>query len=229
MSAYLAYYMTGLIMIPVFIFSLICQAMVKSRYRKYSSIRNSLGMTGAQAADRLLRSRGITDVKIRRISGQLTDHYNPKTNEICLSAAVYDSPSIAAVGIACHEAGHACQYASNYFPIKLRNLVIPMTRFGSYLGIPLVLIGLFLTFEPLIYFGIILYSAVAVFQLVTLPVEFNASSRALKIIDEQGFLHGEEYRGAKKVLAAAAMTYVAALVSALATLLRLLILVNRRR
>lgn len=216
-------------MIPVFIFALVCQLMVKSRYKKYSAIRNSAGMTGAQAADRLLRSQGITNVKIRRISGTLTDHYNPKTNEICLSEGVYDSPSIAAVGVACHEAGHACQYANNYFPIKIRNSVIPITKFGSSLGIPLVLLGILFTFEPLIYVGIILYSAVAFFQLATLPVEFNASSRALRAIDEQGFLHGEEYRGAKKVLAAAAMTYVAALVSALATLLRLLLLVNRRR
>ncbi len=229
MYSYMAYYMTGFIMIPVFIFSLICQMKVKSTYRKYSAVRNINGLTGAMAATRLLQSQGITDVKIRRISGELTDNYNPKTKVISLSEGVYDSPSIAAVGVACHEAGHACQYAQNYFPIKLRNLVIPMTRFGSYLGIPLVLLGLVFTFEPLIYVGIVLYAIVVVFQLVTLPVEFNASSRALTIIKQSGFLQEHEYKGARKVLTSAAMTYVAALVSALTTLFRLLLMVNRRR
>lgn len=229
MGTYIAYYMTGFIMIPVLIFALICQIRVKRSFNKYSTIRNSRGMTGADAAYRLLQLNGINDVKIKRIAGNLTDHYNPKTKEICLSENVFNSSSIAAVGIACHEAGHACQHAQEYFPLKLRNFVIPLTRFGSALGVPLALMGVFFAFEPLILIGIILYAAVALFQLITLPVEFNASSRALKTIQEHAFLLPEEYNGAKKVLTAAALTYVAALVSALATLLRLLLISGRRK
>lgn len=229
MGTYFAYYMTGFVMIPVLIFSVICQIMVNNRFKKYSRIPNSKGLSGAEAAYRLLQLNGVTDVRIKKISGNLTDHYNPSTKEICLSAAVYESRSIAAVGIACHEAGHACQHAESYFPLKIRNAVIPITRFGSALGIPLVLLGVFFTFEPLVYAGIILYSAVALFQFVTLPVEFNASSRALRTIDENNFLVGEENHGAKKVLAAAALTYVAALASSLATLFRLILISGRRR
>lgn len=229
MGTYFAYYMTGFIMIPVLIFSLYCQHKVNSNYNKYSRVINSRGMTGADAAYRLLQLNGITDVRIKRISGKLTDHYNPKTKEICLSEGVFNSRSIAAIGIACHEAGHACQHAESYFPLKVRNFIIPVTRFGSFLGVPLALIGMFLYSNTLIYVGIALYGAVALFQLITLPVEFNASARALRVISDNGFLVGEEYNGAKKVLTAAALTYVAALASALATLLRLLILVNRRR
>ena len=229
MGTYFAYYMTGFIMIPVLIFSLYCQHKVNSNYNKFSRVMNSRGMTGADAAYRLLQLNGITDVRIKRISGKLTDHYNPKTKEICLSEGVFNSRSIAAIGIACHEAGHACQHAESYFPLKVRNFIIPVTRFGSFLGVPLALIGMFLYSNTLIYIGIALYAAVALFQLITLPVEFNASARALRVISDNGFLVGEEYSGAKKVLTAAALTYVAALASALATLLRLLILVNRRR
>ncbi len=229
MGTYLAYYMTGFIMIPVFIFAIICQMKVKSNFNKYSKIRNTKGLTGAEAAYRLLQLNDITDVRIKCISGSLTDHYNPKTKEICLSEAVFNSASIAAVGIACHEAGHACQHAQGYFPLKIRNMVIPLTNIGSMAGIPLALLGFFFSFEPLVYIGIALYSAVALFQLITLPVEFNASARALRTIENNGFLIAEEYSGAKKVLTAAALTYVAALVSALATLLRLLLLANRRR
>ncbi|MCH5316347.1 MAG: zinc metallopeptidase [Eubacterium sp.] len=229
MGSYFAYYMTGYIMIPVLIFSLFCQHKVNSNYNKFSRVMNSRGMTGADAAYRLLQLNGISDVRIKRISGKLSDHYNPKTKEICLSEGVFNSRSIAAIGIACHEAGHACQHAQGYFPLKIRNFIIPVTRFGSFLGIPLALFGMFIYSETLIYIGIALYGAVALFQLITLPVEFNASARALRVISENGFLVGEEYNGAKKVLTAAALTYVAALASALATLLRLLILVNRRR
>lgn len=229
MGTYFAYYMTGFIMIPVIIFSFICQIKVNSNFKKYSKIRNSRGLTGAEAAYRLLQLNGVTDVRIKKIAGSLTDHYNPKTKEICLSESVFDSSSIAAVGVACHEAGHACQHAVGYFPLKIRNAVIPVTKFGSTLGIPLALLGLFFSFEPLIIAGIVLYSAVALFQLITLPVEFNASRRALAVIDANGFLIGEEYSGAKKVLTAAALTYVAALASSLATLLRLILLSGRRR
>lgn len=227
MDIYL-YYLSGIIMIPVLIFASICQIRVRSNYKKYVRIRNSRNITGAEAAYQLLQLNGINDVRIKRIAGNLTDHYNPKTKEICLSEGVFNSNSIAAVGIACHEAGHACQHAQGYLPLKIRNLVIPLTQFGSTLGVPLVLFGLIFSWEPLIYIGIVLYAAVAVFQLITLPVEFNASKRALRTISTNGFLVGQEYNGAKKVLVSAALTYVAALASALATLLRLIFLAGRR-
>lgn len=229
MSAYFAYYMTGFIMIPVFIFALICQAKVKSAFSKYSKIANRRGMSGAEAAYELLRLNGITDVRIKRIGGNLTDYYDPKNKEICLSEGVFNSRSVAAIGIACHEAGHACQHAQGYSALKIRNAIIPVTRFGSSVGIPLALFGIFINWEPLVFAGIVLYSAVALFQLITLPVEFNASKRALQIIESNSFLYEDEYKGAKKVLTAAALTYVAALASALATLLRLFLIANRRK
>lgn len=231
MGYYMMYYMSGIIIIPVFIFAMWCQIKVKHNFRKYSQVISRSGMTGADAAWRLLQLNGITDVKIKKISGSLTDYYDPKAKEICLSESVFDSRSIAAIGVACHEAGHACQHAEEYSPLRLRNAVIPMTRIGSFLGVPLCLIGLLLNTEPLAYAGIILYAFVALFQLITLPVEFNASKRALATIESNGFLTDSEYKGAKKVLAAAALTYVAALASALATILRLLLVVNggRRR
>lgn len=218
-------------MIPTFIFALFCQLKVKSSFNKYSSVTSRSGMTGADAAWRILQLNGITDVKIKRVSGRLTDYYDPKAKEICLSEDVFDSRSIAAIGVACHEAGHACQHDQEYFPLKIRNFVIPATRIGSSLGVPLCLIGLLINSTELAYVGIIMYSFVALFQLITLPVEFNASRRALQLIDSNGFLTDEEFKGAKKVLTAAALTYVAALASALASILRLLILVSggRRR
>lgn len=224
-----AYYLTGFIMVPVIIFSMICQEKVNSNFKKYGRIPNSRSITGAQAAAELLRLNGITDVGIRMIPGKLTDNYNPTTKMISLSEAVYNSNSIAAVGIACHEAGHACQHAQGYFPLKIRNFIIPVTKFGSNLGIPLAIFGLIFNYRPLLYVGIILYSAVALFQLLTLPVELNASKRALNTISQNGFLIGAEYNGAKKVLTAAALTYVAALASSLATLLRLILISERRR
>ena len=229
--SYLLYYYTGIIMLPVFIFALICQAKVKTNFNRYSQIMNRSGMTGADAAWRLLQLNGITDVKIKRISGTLTDYYDPNKKEICLSEDVFNSRSIAAIGVACHEAGHACQHNEGYFPLKIRSIVIPATQIGSALGVPLCLIGLFINSEPLAYAGLIMYGFVALFQLITLPVEFNASKRALQIIETNGFLTDSEYVGARKVLSAAALTYVAALASALATMLRLLIIVagGRRR
>lgn len=228
MGYYFAYYLTGYIMIPVFIFALICQIKVKKSFNKYSKVINQRGMTGADAAYRLLQLNGITDVKIKQVGGSLTDYYNPKTKEICLSQDVFNSRSVAAIGVACHEAGHACQHAQGYVPLKIRNAVIPATRIGSMLGVPLALFGMILYSDALIYAGIILYGMVAIFQLITLPVEFNASKRALQTIDANGFLTGDEYKGAKKVLTAAALTYVAALASAVATLFRLFLLINRR-
>ena len=227
MNAYMLYYATGVIMIPVLLFSFYCQIKVKRAFRRYSSVHAMCGMTGAQAAARLLQLNGITDVQIRQISGTLTDYYDPKNKEICLSGDVYNATSVAAIGVACHEAGHACQHAQGYAPLKIRNAAIPATRIGSSLGIPLVLLGMVFTWRPLIMVGIVLYALVALFQLLTLPVEFNASHRALQTIESNQFLTEQEYRGAKKVLTAAALTYVAALASALATLLRLLLLAGR--
>ena len=227
MNAYMLYYATGVIMIPVLLFSFYCQIKVKRAFRRYSSVHAMCGMTGAQAAARLLKLNGITDVQIRQIGGTLTDYYDPKNKEICLSGDVYNATSVAAIGVACHEAGHACQHAQGYAPLKIRNAAIPATRIGSSLGIPLVLLGMVFTWRPLIMVGIVLYALVALFQLLTLPVEFNASRRALQTIESNQFLTEQEYRGAKKVLTAAALTYVAALASALATLLRLLLLAGR--
>ncbi len=227
MGNYFAYYMTGFIMIPVFIFSIICQIKVKNAFNKYSAVVNRRGMTGADAAYRLLQLNGITDVRIKMIGGTLTDYYDPRAKEICLSKDVFNSKSVAAIGVACHEAGHACQHAQGYAALKIRNAIIPVTRIGSYLGIPLALIGMFIYSDPLIYAGLILYGAVALFQFITLPVEFNASKRALATIESNAFLDGYEYTGAKKVLTAAALTYVAALASALATLLRLFLILGR--
>lgn len=227
MNAYMLYYATGVIMIPVLLFSFYCQIKVKRAFRRYSSVHAMCGMTGAQAAARQLQLNGITDVQIRQIGGTLTDYYDPKNKEICLSGDVYNATSVAAIGVACHEAGHACQHAQGYAPLKIRNAAIPATRIGSSLGIPLVLLGMVFTWRPLIMVGIVLYALVALFQLLTLPVEFNASRRALQTIESNQFLTEQEYRGAKKVLTAAALTYVAALASALATLLRLLLLAGR--
>lgn len=240
MGPYIAYYLTGFLAIPVLIFALICQGMVKSRFKKYSRVASRTGMTGADAAYRLLQLNGITDVRIRKISGNLTDHYDPRTKEICLSEGVFDSRSVAAIGVACHEAGHACQHAQNYAPLRLRNAAIPATRIGSWLGIPMVIFGMALAGYArsageigyyVAFAGLILYSLVALFQLLTLPVEFNASKRALQTIRSNGFLVDEEYSGARKVLTAAALTYVASLASSLVTLLRLALVIagGRRR
>ncbi|MBQ3150723.1 MAG: zinc metallopeptidase [Clostridia bacterium] len=212
-----------LLVVPAFILSLVAQFKVKSTYNKMSAIRNSRNITGAQAAARVLYEHGITNVRIEPVGGKLSDHYDPRTNVIRLSEGVYNSTSVAAVGIACHEAGHAVQHAQSYVPIKLRNMVLPVCNLGSTLGIPLAIIGLFMGFDFLFWIGIILYSFVAVFQLVTLPVEFNASKRALTAIENTGMLAGDEYNSAKKVLTAAAMTYVAALAVSIANLLRIIL------
>ena len=214
-----------ILVVPAFIISLIAQAKVKSTYSKMAKVRNTSGYTGAQAAAAVLRHYGIMDVRIEETHGKLSDHFDPRTKVIRLSREVYYGNSIAAVGIACHEAGHAAQHAQGYVPIKVRNAIIPACNIGSYLGIPLAFVGYFLGFEPLVLAGLALYSLIAVFQLVTLPVEFNASARAVRVIDENGLLRSEEeISGAKKVLSAAAMTYVAALVVTLANLLRFAIL-----
>lgn len=220
---------TVLILLPALILSVWAQFRVQSTFNKYAKIYNRRGLTGADAARRILDANGLHHVRIEQVHGHLSDHFDPRANVIRLSDSVYGSPSAAAVGVAAHEAGHALQYAKGYAPIKLRAAIIPVTRFGSMLAMPLFFIGLLVAFYPLLVAGILLYSAVTVFQLVTLPVEFNASSRAMETLEHSGILSGEELSGARKVLSAAAMTYVAALVTSLLTLLRLLLLANRRR
>lgn len=232
MSGYFVSYWYYLIIVgPALVFALIAQARVKSNFNKYSQIRNSRGITGAQAAQAVLNYYGITNVEIECVNGKLSDHFDPRSNKIRLSHEVYSSASIAAVGVACHEAGHAAQYANSYLPIKIRNKILPVCNIGSTLGIPIALIGLFFS-EPvggfLTTFGLILYSLVSLFQLVTLPVEFNASRRAIKVIEETSLLYDDEVGGAVKVLKAAALTYVAALATSLANLLRFILLFSRR-
>lgn len=225
---YFDYYYLILV-VPMLILSLIAQGMVQSSFKKYSKLMGSRRITGAQAAEMLLRSQGVYDVRVERVGGNLTDHYDPKTNVIRLSDGVYSSSSVAAVGIACHEAGHALQYAKNYAPIKFRMALVPVCNIASRFAIPLIILGIILSFFELAYIGIGAFALSTVFQLVTLPVEFNASRRAMNIIKEQNILFDEEVKGARKVLTAAAMTYVAALAVSLANLLRFVFIVGNRR
>lgn len=222
---------TYILVIPALIFALIAQCMVKSTFNKYSQVHNRRGVTAAEAARKILDENGLYDVQIERISGSLTDHYDPRANVVRLSDSVYNSTSVAAVGVAAHETGHAIQHAVGYAPIKIRNAILPVAQIGSQAAMPLVLIGLLFSRSLgfLIDIGIIVYIAVVLFQLVTLPVEFNASGRALRILEGSYILENDENRLAKKVLTAAAMTYVAAMFSALTTLLRLILLSNSRR
>ena len=218
---------TIIILIPALIFSLIAQLMVKGTFSKYSGVRNSRGYTGADAARALLDRNGLSYIRIEHINGELTDHYDPGANVIRLSDSVYNNDSVAAVGVAAHEAGHAVQYAEGYGPIKVRSAIIPMTQFGSNLSTPLVILGIIFSSNVLITAGILLFCTVVLFQAITLPVEFNASGRALKVLREEHFLDDDEMKGAKSVLTAAALTYVAAMFSALASLARLLLIRNR--
>ena len=218
-----------LLVLPVIFASLIISARMKSVYNRYSGVRNSRGITGAQAAQMVLNYYGITDVQIISINGNLTDCYDPMQKVIKLSPGVYNGSSIASVGVACHEAGHAAQHAEAYLPIRIRNSILPVCNIGSTLSMPLLLIGLVLGFEELIWIGIGFFSFTAVFQLVTLPVEFNASNRALSVIESNGLLTFEEKLGAASVLRSAAMTYVAALAVSVAQLLRLIFRFTGRR
>lgn len=222
------------LVLPCLLLSLWASSNVNSTFRKYSQQMSVRRITGAEAAQRVLRNNGVQGVRIERVSGKLTDHYDPRTNVIRLSQDVYDNTSTAAIGVACHEAGHAVQYAVGYAPIKLRAAIIPVTNFGSRLAMPLILLGLlFSAFgqmaESLIYLGIACFGLSLVFQLVTLPVEFNASRRALQAIEDGGILTPEEQQGAKKTLTAAALTYVAATAVSLAQLLRLIAIFGGRR
>ena len=222
--------------LPAVIFSLIASVMVKSTFNKYSMDFSSRGFTGAQAARTVLLANGVTDVRIEPISGNLTDHFDPQAKVIRLSESVYNNTSTAAIGVACHEAGHAAQYASDYFPIKIRTAIIPITNIASRLAVPMIFIGLLLSalsvaFLWIGYLGIIFFAVSTLFQLLTLPVEFNASRRAVKCIEENLLLTKDEVKATKKVLKAAAMTYVAALAVSLMQLLRFVVLLggNRRR
>ncbi len=225
-QAYLNYY---LFMLPGIIISIWASIRVKSAFSRYSRVSNSRGLTGADAAMAVLRANGVSNVRIERVSGELTDHYDPRTNVIRLSDSVYGSASVAAVGVAAHEAGHAVQYAHNYGPVKLRSAIIPVCNFGAKLSLPLIIIGSLLLSDWLILAGIALFALSVLFQVVTLPVEFNASRRALSAIEQEGLLRSEERTGAKKVLSAAAMTYVASLLQSLLILFYYLSRYNRRR
>ncbi len=215
--------------LPALLLAMWAQAKVSSTFSRYSKIASQRGLTGFDAARKILDSHGLHHVKIEHISGNLTDHYDPKANVIRLSDSVHSKNSIGAVGVAAHEAGHAVQHSEGYLPIKVRNAVIPAANIGSYAAFPLALLGILFSSEWLINAGIILFSAVVFFQLVTLPVEFNASARAIKVLGEDELLDKQEVRGVKKVLSAAAMTYVAAAATAIMNLVRLLVLTNRRR
>ena len=222
------------IVLPCLILAMLASAGVKNTFNKYSKVSSARRLTGADAAQRVLNAHGVNNVRIERIGGDLTDHFDPKTNVIRLSDSVHSSTSIAAIGVACHEAGHAVQYATNYAPIKLRAAIIPVTNIGSKLAMPLILLGIVLNFlgefsYTFIYLGIACFSLSLVFQLITLPVEFNASRRAISAIREQELLTDTETKGAQKTLRAAAMTYVAATAVALAQLLRLIMLFARRK
>jgi len=221
------------LVMPAIIFSLWASAKVQSTFRRYSRQYSASHITGAQAAQHILYANGLSHVRVERVEGSLTDHYDPRENVIRLSQSVYDSSSTAAIGVAAHEAGHALQYAEDYAPIKLRAAIIPITNIGSQLAVPLIIIGIIFSaysqiFSLFAYLGIFFFAICTFFQLVTLPVEFNASRRALRAIESQGMLSGNELDGSRKVLSAAAMTYVAALAVSLAQLLRFFMLVNRR-
>lgn len=222
------------LVLPCVILAMWASSNVNHTFKRYSNQYSTRRITAADAALRVLNSNGIRDVRIERIPGNLTDHYDPRTKVIRLSDSVYSSTSTAAIGVACHEAGHAVQHAVGYFPIKIRSAIVPITNFGSKMAMPLILLGFLLSafgnyFYDLVYVGIACFGLSVVFQLVTLPVEFNASNRALKAIQTSELLTDEELNGAKKTLGAAALTYVAATAVALSQLLRLLVIFGGRR
>ena len=215
------------LVIPAMLVAVWAQIRVNTVYNRYNQLHNARGLTAAMVARGILDQNGLQDVAIERVAGHLTDHFDPRQGVIRLSDSTYNSTSVGAIGVAAHECGHAVQYAQNYFPIKIRAFLIPVTNIGSNLGIPLAILGIAFGWPILMDVGILLFLAVVIFQLVTLPVEFNASSRALATLESECILDGEELRGAKRVLSAAALTYVAALIVAVANLLRLLLLRNR--
>ena len=222
---------TYVLIIPAIIFAMVAQYSVSSTFQKYSKVINKNNITAHEAVRRILDEHVLNNVTVEHIKGILSDHFDPKNNVIRLSDSVYNSKSVAAIGVAAHEAGHAIQYSEKYLPIKIRAAIIPITQFGSRIALPLIIIGLlfYSSMSWMVDFGIILYSSVVLFQLITLPVEFNASRRALQIIDKNYILDSEETKMVKRVLGAAALTYVAATFSAVMSLLRLILISNRRR
>ena len=222
------------LVILAFIFSMVAQTKVSTTFNKYSRVRNRAGFTGAQVATQMLQNAGIYDVSVQRVAGNLTDHYDPRTKTLRLSQSVYDSTSVAALGVAAHETGHAIQHDVGYGPLALRSMLVPLANFGSKLAMPLIIIGFLITSmigfggSTLITLGILFFSLSVAFTLITLPVEFNASHRAIDRLVDDGFLASDEIGGAKKVLSAAAMTYVAAAFAAVAQLLRLIAIFGRR-
>ncbi|MEG1987686.1 MAG: zinc metallopeptidase [Oscillibacter sp.] len=223
-SYFLAQNIYVVALIPVLILSIWAQAQVSGSFRRYNAVNNRRRITGAQAAEAVLRAHGVQGVSVRSVHGSLTDHYDPRDNTIYLSESVYNAPTIAAVGVAAHEAGHAVQYAESYGPVRLRSAIIPITQLGSKFSFLLLFIGLFLYSQTLFFVGILLFSLTTFFQLVTLPVEFNASRRAIETIEGEALLDGEEMRGARSVLRAAALTYVAALLMSAVQLLRFVLI-----
>lgn len=222
---YFYYDSTYLLVLIGALLSIWASSRVKSTYAKYAKVAGRSGMTGAEAAAQILRGAGIYDVSIQHVRGELTDHFDPKSKVLRLSDSVYGSSSVAAIGVAAHECGHAMQHNEEYFPLKLRSAIVPVANFGSKAGIPIIIAGvIFAYFQPLITFGILLFSLSVAFQLVTLPVEFDASRRALVTLQSSGMLQEQELEGSKKVLSAAALTYVAAAASAILQLLRLILL-----
>ena len=218
-----------MILVPAFLIALLAQLNVSSTFNRYSRVACRRGLPGAQAAEEVLRAHGVYGVRIERVAGKLSDHYDPRSNVIRLSDAVYGSNSIAAVGVAAHEAGHAVQYAQEYGPIKVRGAIIPVCNFSSQISILLIVLGFALYSRPLFAVGVLLFAVATVFQLVTLPVEFDASRRAIRSLGSTHLLDDQELRGAKKVLGAAAMTYVAALLVSIAHPLRYILASNSRR
>lgn len=212
------------------ILSMIASAKVNSTFNKYKRVRSMTGMTGAEAAQKILQRNGIYDVTVEHVAGNLTDHYDPKNKVLRLSDATYSSPSVAAIGVAAHECGHALQHNDEYLPLKIRSAIVPAANFGSRLGIPIILLGVLLGSNGmLIQIGIWVFSLAVLFQIVTLPVEFNASRRAVGMVEQHGILSGEELKQTRKVLSAAALTYVAAAAASILQLLRLIILFGGRR
>lgn len=220
---------TYLLLVIGMLLSMAASAGVKSTYASYSRVRSRCGLTGAQVAERILYTAGVRDVSVRPVKGSLTDHYDPRTKQVCLSESVYGSNSLAALGVAAHECGHAIQHQKEYLPLTVRSMLVPAANFGSSLSWPIFLAGLILQVSGLLTLGIVLFSLAVLFQLVTLPVEFDASSRALRMLESFGILGNDEIRGTRKVLRAAALTYVAALAASVLQLLRLVILAGGRK
>ena len=229
---------TVLVLIPAMIFAFWAQINVQMTFSRFRQVRNRRGLTAADVARRILDANGLNYVQIQRVSGELTDHYDPRAQVVRLSDSVYDSTSVAAIGVVAHEVGHACQHAEDYVPLRIRSAIIPMTRIGSMLAMPVFILGLLfaqlslygnMVGDVFMMLGILLFSLSTLFQLVTLPTEFNASARALKTLESYGILDGDELVGARSTLRAAALTYVAALASSLASLLRLLLIFGGSR